>query len=220
MLTNFLINLVSYFSFRVHAEKLLVGKTPIDRLLTLDTEQIINANVTIHGNILLANNSAVEIGHLIMNGRIFGVDVPALIEDSYIYSSNESIEITAFKQFDNVTVDRLVIDDGCDFWQTGQTTEEIQKFLNDLQSDFRVSGPIIFDQQFSIENLTVTGAINDIPSTRFGNEWLLFNGSQVIHKPTIAREISNFLLSLSRYLRCHKISLMLFSMTIFNCTVA
>lgn len=168
----------------------MIGKTPIDRLLTLDTDQIINANVTIHGNILLANNSAIDIDHLKMNGRIFGVDVPALIEDSYIYSPNRSIEITAFKQYENVTIDRLVIDDGCDFWQTGQSTAEIQKFLDDLQSDFRITGPITFDQQFSIDNLTVTDAINDIPSTRFGKEWLLLNGSQVMYNATISIEAS------------------------------
>lgn len=170
-----------FFVFRIHADKLFIGKTPIDRLFTTDTDQIINANVTIHGNILLANDSDMEINHLSMTGRIFGVNVPALIDDSYIYSPNQSIAITSFKRFENVTIDRLVIDDGCDFWQTGQSTAEVEKLLNDLNSDFRVVGPITFDSQFSIENLTVTDAINDIPSSRFGKEWLLFNGSQVIH---------------------------------------
>lgn len=157
------------------------GKTPIERLLTTDTEQIINANVTIRGNILLANDSAMEINQLTMNGRIFGVDVPELIEDSYIYSPNQSISITSFKHFENVTIDRLVIEEGGDFWQTGQTIGEIEKLLSDLNSDYRIEGPITFDsQQFSIDNLTVTDAINDIPSASFGKEWLLFNGSQVI----------------------------------------
>lgn len=164
----------------------MIGKTPIERLLTVDTDQIINANVTIHGNILLANESDVEINQLSLNGRIFGVDVPALIEDSYRYSPNESISITAFKQYENVTIDRLVIEDGCDFWQTGQSTEQVQQLLHDLYSDFRISGPITFDQQFSIENLTVTDTINDIPGSRFGKEWLLFNGSQVMNNVPIA----------------------------------
>lgn len=168
----------------MHADQLFIGKTPIERLLTTDTEQIINANVTIRGNILLANDSALEIDHLSMrpNGQIFGVDVPALIEDSYIYSPNQTIEITAFKRFENVTVDRLVIEDGGDFWQTGQSTAEIEKLLHDLNADFRIVGPITFDsKQFSIENLTVTDAINDIPCSRFGKEWLQYNGSQVIN---------------------------------------
>lgn len=179
-------------SFSIHADKLLIGKTPIDRILTLDTDQTINANVTIRGNILLANDSDVEINHLFSNGRILGVDLPALIEDSYVSSPDESIPITAFKQYENVTIDRLVIDDGCDFWQTGQSTEEVQKLLSDLYSDFRISGPITFDQKFSIENLTVTGAINDIPSSHFGKNWLLFNGSQVSASSAIIQRNDKF----------------------------
>lgn len=131
-----------------------------------------------------------EITHLSMNGRIFGVDVPALIDDSYIYSPNESISLSAFKQFENITIDRLVLDDGSDFWQTGQSTAEIEKLLNDLNSDFRMAGPITFDSQFFIENLTVSDAINDIPSSRFGKEWLLFNTSQVkfVAQPPVSKK--------------------------------
>lgn len=178
--------LTSFFLFslssRVHADSLIIGKTPIDRLLTLDTEQVINANVTIHGNILLTNGSGLEINHLSINGQIFGVDVPALLDDSYFYSPNESISITTDKRFENVTIDRLVIDDGCDFWQTGQSTADIEKLLNDLNSDFTLTGPITFDSMsLVIHNLTVADAINDIPSSRFGKEWLLFNGSQVMN---------------------------------------
>lgn len=167
-------------SFRIHTDKLIIGTNPIDRLLTLDTDQIINVTVKIHGNILLANNSNMKIHHLSTNGRIFGVDVPALLNDSYVHSISESITITAPKRFGNVTIDRLIIDDGGNFWQTGQTTDDVEKLLNDLNSDFRITGPITFNSKFVIDNLTVTDAINDIPCSQFGKQWLLFNGSQVM----------------------------------------
>lgn len=165
--------------FRIHADRLFIGKTSIDRLLTHDTYQIINGNVTIHGNILL--DSEMDINHLTTNGRIFGVDVPALIEDSYILTEqNETINVTTFKRFENITIDRLIIDDGCDFWQNGKTTAEIEQLLYDLQTDFKLTGPIAFDSEFIVNNITVVGTINDIPTERFGKEWLRTDGSHVI----------------------------------------
>lgn len=161
----------------VRANKITIGKTPIDRLLTLDTEQVINANVTIHGNVSITNGSAVEINHLLTNNRIFGIDLQTLLDDCYFVSPNESIVITSPKWFANVTIDQLVVEG--DFWQVGQTLEEIQQRLQDLETELTISGPITFNNQFTIKNLTVIGAINDIPSERFGKEWLLLEGAQV-----------------------------------------
>lgn len=149
----------------------------MDRLLTFDTDQVINANVTVHGNVFVTNDANVTVNHLFMNGTVFGVDLPALIDDCYFNSPNESIIITQPKWFQNITFDRLVVES--DFWQVGLTTAEIQQHLEDLKTGITITGPVTFDSDFSINNLTVIGTVNDIPGQIFGRNWLRTEGAQV-----------------------------------------
>lgn len=176
--------LFPFCSFR--AKKIIIGKTPIDRLLTLDTDQVINANVTIHGNVTIKNGSDIEINHLFAEKPIFGIDLQALLDDSYFPSPNESIVITSPKFFEDITIEHLVVEG--DFWQVGLTMAEVEKRLEELKTGINITGPITFDNHFTINDLSVTGAINDIPSERFGKEWLLLEGAQV-------SESGNFFLS-------------------------
>lgn len=164
--------------YRVNAERLFLGKTPFDRLLTTNTEQEINGNVTVHGSIIM-NGFDIDINHLKMqpNRHIFGVDLQHLLDDSYFDSPNNSIVVKTDKSFKNLTIGELIIEN--DFWQIGQSTEEIEKRLDDLERGITITGPITFTSEFNIKNLTVTESINDIPSSRFGQEWLLYEGKQV-----------------------------------------
>lgn len=161
----------------MRAKKITIGKTPIDRLLTLDTEQVINANVTINGNVSITNGSDIEINHLNSEKQILGIDLQALLDDCYFFSPNESFIITSAKYFDNVTIGELIVEG--DFWQVDETMETVRKRLDDLATGINITGPITFNNHFTITNLNVTASINDIPSERFGKEWLLLEGAQV-----------------------------------------
>lgn len=163
-------------SRRVKAGKIILGKTPMDRLLTTDTAQNITGNVTIDGDVIL-HGSIVDIDHLYTKNRIFGVDLEMLLEDSYFYSPNESIILTAEKTFENLTIGQLVIDG--DFWQVGQSTGEIVKRFQELSEGITLHGDVTFTSSFNIKNLTVTDYINDIPCSEFGQQWLLYEGKQV-----------------------------------------
>lgn len=166
---------ISHF-FRVNVERLILGKTPIDRLLTTDTKQEINANVTIHGNVIV-DGSDIEINHLETNKPIFGVNLQDLLDDSYFGAPDQNITVTTEKSFQNLTINELIIEN--DFWQNDQTTEEIENQIDVLSRGITIQGPITFESSFKINNLTVTETINGIPSARFGQEWLLYEGKQV-----------------------------------------
>lgn len=134
-------------------------------------------NVKIHGNIVLANDSCVEISHLSTNNTIFGVDLVNLLADSYVYSPNETTVVTSKKYFEHVSVDQLVIESY--LIQQDQSTEDILVNLRNLNKGIQLKGPITFATEFHINNLTVADAINEIPSAQFGHNWLLSEGKQV-----------------------------------------
>lgn len=96
-------------------------------------------------------------------------------------SPNETVVVSSNKWFQNLTVDKIVID-GIDFWQMNQSTAEIVQRLDDLRNGIRLQGNITFTEPMSINNLTVTDSINDIPSSSFGKNWLLLKGKQVFLK--------------------------------------
>lgn len=123
-------------------------------------------------------NSNLEIDHLHTQNPIFGVNLQQLLDDAYFYTPNMSIVVTTEKSFDHLTIGQLVIDGG-DFWQVGQSTEEIVNRLQDLSEGIRIDGPITFTTSFNITNLTVTDYVNGIPCTKFGQQWLLSEGKQV-----------------------------------------
>lgn len=162
----------------MNAEKLFFGKTSVDRLLTTDTDQVIHGNVTVHGNVILSNDSKLEIDHLFTDNPIFGIDLEELLNDCHVNSPNETIVVTTNKWFKNLTIGQIIVEEG-DFWQTGESTGTIVKRLEDLKNGLRIEGPITFTSPFDINNLTVSDSVNDIPSSSFGRQWLLYEGKQV-----------------------------------------
>lgn len=207
---------------RVNAEKLFFGKNPIDRLLTTDTDQVIHGNVTVRGNVILSNDSNLEIDHLITDSPIFGMNFEDLLNDCHANSPNETIVVTTNKWFQNLTIAQIIVDG--DFWPMGESTGVIVKRLEDLKNGLRLKGPITFTSPFRINNLTVSDTVNDIPSSSFGQQWLLHEGKQVSFIFLIKIKIGQNLkivsiFKCSRLLRCHKISPMSLLMITFNCMV-
>lgn len=205
----------------MNAGKIFFGKTPIDRILTTDTDQVINGNVTIHGNISVSN--CLEIDHLITNNSVFEVDLNGLLDDCYLDVSNDdSIVVTTKKWFQNITIEELIVES--DFWQMGEPTSVIAKRVNELNNGLHIQGPITFSSHFDIKNLTVTDSINDIPSSIFGQHWLLYEGKQVRVFTFFSIDHKNHQICIQiqsiyfrRYFQRHKISRMLHSTIIFNC---
>lgn len=174
ILFSWINTIIAYY--RVNAERIVIGKTSIDRLLTTNTDQEINGNVSVHGSVIM-NGFAIDINHLKTENPIFGVDLSKLLHDSYHEVENSSIVVTTEKRFENVTIGQLIVES--DLWHIGKTTEEIEKSLDQLTNGISIEGPETFTSQFRIKNLTVIGLINDIPSSYFGQNWLLFEGKQV-----------------------------------------
>lgn len=155
---------------------MIIGKTPFDRLLTKTTEQNITGNVTIDGSIFM-NTNDFNVDHLFAQNSIFGVNLQELLDDLYFYSPNNSIVLTTDKSFEHLTIGQLVVEG--DFWQINQSTEMIVKLLIDLIQGIKIKGPVTFTSSFNVTNLTVTDYINNIPSSSFGQQWLLSEGKQV-----------------------------------------
>lgn len=105
------------------------------------------------------------------------MDLQSLLDDSYVISPNETVVVSSNKWFRNLTVDKIIVEG--DFWQLDQSTAEIVQRLDDLRNGIRLQGTITFTKPMSINNLTVTDSINDIPSSSFGKNWLLLEGKQV-----------------------------------------
>lgn len=123
------------------------------------------------------NGFDINIKHLETQNPIFDVDLSSLLHDSYHEGPNNSIVVTTEKSFENVTVGQLYVES--DFWQIGKSTEEIEESLVQLIDGIQIEGPVNFTSQFHIKNLTVDGFVNDISSSHFGQNWLLFEGKQV-----------------------------------------
>lgn len=124
------------------------------------------------------NSADLDIDHLTTQNAIFGVNLGELLDDAYFYSPNESLVLTTDKSFENLTIGQLVVE-GDDFWHVGRSTGEIIKSLDELSKGIRIKGPVTFTSSFNITNLTVSDYINDMPSSSFGQQWLLSEGKQV-----------------------------------------
>lgn len=159
----------------VNSGSLSFGKVPIDHLLTKSTNQIINGNVKIHGNVIIANGSVLNVDHLITQNNVFGVNLTELLDDSYNYA-NETVLLTSDKWFDSISIDRLIIES--DFWPEVSTADVVKR-LQTLTQGVLFNESVAFSDQFSIDNAFVLGTINNIPNSEFGQSWLLYEGKQV-----------------------------------------
>lgn len=158
-----------------------MGKIPVERLLTKSTDQTINGDVSIHGNVIVRNGSNLHLNHLTTKNPVFGVDFNEIFDDSYKLGNTENTEsmhIKTNKFFTNLTIGELTVEN--DFWQIGTTTGDILNRLEESSKSINLTGPLTFSKRFEINDLNVTGAINDISSSRFGNEWFSAEGKQVL----------------------------------------
>lgn len=162
---------------RINVDKLIVGRTAVDQLLTHSTEQVINGIATIHGNALILNGSKLHFDALSTHGRVFDMNLQALLDDCYSSSGNSTIHIESNKSFQNLTIDRLIVEN--DFWHMKASTEEIRARVEVLMKSISQIGPLTYSNRFDIDDLLVTGSINGIPAKAFGTEWLLASGKQV-----------------------------------------
>lgn len=156
---------------------MIFGKTPLEKLLTHSTDQVINGSVTVHGNLFVSNASNLNFNHLSMQNRMFDINLQELLDDSYSLSENSSIHITSNKWFRNLTIEQLIVEN--DFWQMNASTGEIHSRIEELMKNITQIGPMTYSSQFEIDVLTVNGSINGIPSEKFGTQWLLTYGDQV-----------------------------------------
>lgn len=145
-------------------------------MLTKNTDQIISGNVSVHGSIFVINNTAIDINHLRSENHVLGVDLEDFLNDSFTFAPHETINITSNKWFQNISIGQLVVEG--DFWQIA-TSEVIERRLNALNRDVVVHDSLTLSNRFKINDLVVTDAINDVPASKFGQEWLLSNGKQV-----------------------------------------
>lgn len=159
----------------LNSDAISFGKNQIDRFLTKNTNQTINGNVVIHGNVFISDGSTIQAEHLMTQKNVFGLDLNEIIDDCYNYS-NDSIHLISSKWFQNVTIGELVIES--DFWKVA-STYAIVKRLDELSRGVLINQTVDYDKQFTIDHLYVTGTINKIPSESFGREWLLSEGDQV-----------------------------------------
>lgn len=153
-----------------------LGSHSIDRLLTKNTDQEINANVRITGNVLISSNTGVVINRLNCQNPIFGVDLINLLNDS-VESESPRIHFTSSKWFENITIDRLIIEGN--FWQYG-TSNTISTQLEAFRRGIILDGPVTFTNEFTINQLNFTGSINEVARQDFGTAWLLSETNQVI----------------------------------------
>lgn len=159
----------------VNSDAMSFKKALIARILTKNSNQIINGNVVIHGNVFISNGSTLQAEHLTTQKNVFGLDLNEILDDCYSYS-NESVYLTSSKWFQKVTIRELVIEN--DFWKVA-STDAIVKRLDALTRGVLINQTLDYENQFTIDRLYVTGTINKIPSESFGREWLLSEGDQV-----------------------------------------
>lgn len=180
--TNGKINEIPFFfidSFcdRINADKFIVGKTPLEQLLTRNTDQQIKGAVKVHGNIFVSNGTNMALNHVLLDNRIFDVNLQELLDDSYHPGPDESIQIDTDKWFHNLTVRQLTFE--TDFWHQNASTEEIHARVRNALKSVTLTGPQTFSNQFEIDELIVNSMINGIPIPELQSAWLLTSGDQV-----------------------------------------
>lgn len=115
---------------------------------------------------------------------MFGVALDSLLDDCVEHIATEPIHLTGVKWINQMYIGHLVVE--TDFWQTNKpdgperSTNAIQILYESLQNGVTMDGDnIILNNQFTIDQMTVTDAINGMPAESFGLEWLLIEGDQV-----------------------------------------
>lgn len=141
------------------------------------------------------------IRHLSTNNRVFGVALDFLLNDCVMNSNETFIEINSSKRFNELVIGHLMIES--DFWRTGTTTAVIEAFYKSLRQDILLDGVgESLRNQWIIGDVTVSENINGLPSSTFGQEWLLSETDQVCFDSLQIGFRSPFIIPLHIDLRC------------------
>lgn len=157
----------------------LAGRSSSDYLTNID--QIIDGDVTIYGNLTISNRVQVRDLHVATNDgtTICGYDLTAILEDSVRRDDLTPKVINGAKTFlGKVTIEELTLADNAIVFGLYRWSD-ILGYLQQMQSDIELKGPLEFSNRFHVNELQVIGAINKITANEFGNVWLLREGDQV-----------------------------------------
>ena len=164
----------------------------------LNTQQIVSPNPTVDKKniklILNANNnqniskitlSRATVKNLRVTnmyqqpgGKVFGVDVNFLIEDTVTKASPIDTSIISAKKFNDLKVGHLIFSENND-WKSVITNYE-----NSIAENINVTvDSWIFNRTLKVGNLEVSGTINDVSYHDMTYNWLQFEGDQVFTSP-------------------------------------
>lgn len=152
--------------------------TPLQDILTYDTEQTITANVTIHGNISCTGNiEIIELTTVEITDKVCGYDINFLITDTIVQNDKEII-VTGEKHFRNCTFSSIEVDEQS-FIMNDFNLNVLNGTLATLEDEIFISDSVEFTSNMNISNIAFNYSINNIPKEVFGKNWLLYELDQV-----------------------------------------
>lgn len=179
-------------SGKIHLKKIVASKTIVENsyfsdykfsdYLTLNTDQIIPAKVTILGTVNVENS--IECQSLKTKNKIFGYDLDYMIRDTARHGSNSIV--TGDKYFkSNITFGTIYPDGKL----LGVDVKDIVRDLSVISKDVVIDGPVRFMKKISIKNINVDLMINSISKEHFGKIWLLSESNQTFTAPQYFKNV-------------------------------
>uniref|UniRef100_A0A182T105 Uncharacterized protein n=1 Tax=Anopheles maculatus TaxID=74869 RepID=A0A182T105_9DIPT len=165
----------------VNSATVLLESKRIDRLLRLDIAQNVSApvrfeNCTVH---VSPSFVAQEI-HADNGSTVYGYDLEHLLQDTLTLDNADETNVPSvagLKSFRNLTVGRLVLQDGATL--NAIPVENLQHIL--AAGDNRTiikNEPYHFQSDITVNHLLFEGSINGIPKDAFCRAWLMYGGNQ------------------------------------------
>uniref|UniRef100_A0A182Y9F7 Uncharacterized protein n=1 Tax=Anopheles stephensi TaxID=30069 RepID=A0A182Y9F7_ANOST len=166
----------------VNSANVLFESKRIDRLLRLDTAQNVSAPVRFENCTIHVSRSLVaqEIRADDNRSTVYGYDLEHLLQDTLTLDNvDETIvpSIAGLKSFRNLTIGRLVLQDGATL--NGIPVENLRHIL--AAGDNRTilkNEPYHFQSDITVNDLLFEGSINGIPKDAFCRAWLMYGGNQ------------------------------------------
>lgn len=179
-------------SGKIHFKKIVATKTTVEKsyfsdykfsdYLTLNTEQIIPAKVTIWGSVIVENS--IECQSLKTNQKIFGYDLDYMIRDTARHGINSNV--TGDKYFKSNLTFGTIFPDG---QLLGIDVKDIIRDLSVISKDVIINGPVRFKKNIRIKNINVDLMINSISKEHFGKIWLLSESNQTFTAPQFFQNV-------------------------------
>lgn len=180
-------------SGKIHFNKIVAPKTIAENsffseykfsdYLTLNTEQVIPAKVTILGSISVENS--IECHSLETKNKIFGYDLDYMIRDTATHGSN--FIVTGDKYFKSNLSFGTIYPDGK---LLGVDVKDIVRDLSVISKDVVIKGPVRFKNEMRIKNIIVDKSINSIRKEHFGKIWLLNESNQTFTAPQYFKNVN------------------------------